>query len=232
MASRGQREREKTKRANDRHLRHPISNFLLHCVCVHMCVCPAFCTEVITLTGDLEGPAEFRQGSITPFTHTHAHRIQQACIICIKQPVCFASDAQVQTHSYCTAPAMKTDPSTMIPAQDLSRRKYELWAVPRDEGKRTREARSLTLPGQDLCSNTISCLFFSLSPPSFVFLCFYFPFLSLLEIKSSWLHWTHSYPLCAEKCHFLCFIILFPPLWEAGRKVCFEERWFNICTNK
>lgn len=219
--------------ANDRHLRHPISNSLLHCVCAYVCVSSILYWGNNSHRGS-GGPSRVQAGVHYTFhTHTRAHRIQQACIICIKQPVCFASDAQVQTHSYCTAPAMKTDPpSTMIPAQDLSSRKYELWAVPRDAGKRKREARSLTLPGQDLCSNTLSCLFFPLSPPSFVFLCFYFPFLSLLEIKSSWLHWTHSYPLCAEKCHFLCFIILFPPLWEAGRKVCFEERGFNMCANK
>jgi len=101
---------EKTKGTQDRHLRYPISHSLLR---------PAFCTEVITLTRDLEGPVEFRQGSITPFIHTHAKKKkQQACIICIKQLVCFASDAQVQTQSYCVAPAMKTDPSTMIPVQD------------------------------------------------------------------------------------------------------------------
>ncbi len=174
MASRGtKREREKTKRANDRHLRHPISNSLLHCVCAYVCVSSILYWGNNSHRGS-GGPSRVQAGVHYTFhTHARTHRIQQACIICIKQPVCFASDAQVQTHSYCTAPAMKTDPSTMIPAQDLSSRKYELWAIPRDAGKRKREARSLTLPGQDLCSNTLSCLFFPFHHPllsSFAFI--------------------------------------------------------------
>lgn len=46
-----------------------------------VCVCPAFCTEVITLTRDLEGPAEFRQGSITPFTHTRTKSSRPALFV-------------------------------------------------------------------------------------------------------------------------------------------------------
>lgn len=218
------RGREKTKGTDDRHLRHPISPS--PCVCI--CVCPAFCTEVITLTGDLEDPAEFRQGSITPFTHT-----------CTKssRPALFVSNNRYVlplTHKYRHTPtakhqAMKTDPSTMIPAQDpAGSMSYEP-----SPGTQERE-RERERPGAWHCLAKIYAQthsFFSFTT-LFCLPLLSFLVLSLFEIKSGRLHWAYSYSLCAEKCHFLCFIILFPPLWEAGRKVCFEERGFNMCANK
>lgn len=54
---------------------------------LRVCVCPS---EVMTLTRDLQHTTGFRQGSITPRTHTH-HPAG------IKQALCFASDAQQHT---------------------------------------------------------------------------------------------------------------------------------------
>lgn len=217
--------REKTKGTNDRHLRHPISPS--PCVCI--CVCPAFCTEVITLTRDLEDPAEFRQGSITPFTHT-----------CTKssRPALFVSNNRYVlplTHKYRHTPTAQHQQWKQTPLPwFLLKIQQEVWAMSRPQGCRKEKERGQepdTAWPRSMLKHTLLPLFFSFTT-LFCLPLLSFLVLSLLEIKSSRLHWTYSYPLCAEKCHFLCFIILFPPLWEAGRKVCFEERGFNMCANK
>lgn len=153
-ASRGTEGEKKQKGTNDRHLRHPISPSL--CVCI--CVCPAFCTAVITLTGDLKGPAEFRQGSITPFTHT-----------CTKssRPALFVSNNRYVlplTHKYRHTPSAQHQQWKQTPLPwFLFKIQQEVWAMSRPQGRGKEKERGQepdTAWPRSMLKHTLLPLFF------------------------------------------------------------------------